>query len=309
MHVAVTGGTGFIGTALVEALLSSGHDCTIVHRGETPLEGAAVHRHVTDVRDEAALEEAFADADVVAHLAGINRERGDQTFTGVHVEGTRAVCDAATAAGCDRVVLTSYLRARPNCGSGYLESKWRSEEILRRAAIDHTVCKPGLVYGRGDQLLTSIARSVATVRLFPRVGIGERLHRPLAVDDLVTVLCAALAGDLENETVPVVGPESLSLATMVRRVGRVMDRRVLVVPAPVLAHRFGAWVQDGLLDEPIVAPAAVRMLAEGSTTPAPATVVTDLPEDLTPTEPFDTASIRSRLPAVDRYGLGDLGFG
>ena len=314
MKVAITGGTGFVGSHLLDRLHEDGHEVVLVARGAREpafdareLEGT---RFVAaSVTDAAALRETFAGCDAVAHLAGINRERGAQTYERVHVAGTETVVEAAADAGVPRLALTSYLRARPGCGSGYLESKWRSEEILRGAAVDHTVCKPGLVYGRGDQLLTSLARSVATLPLFPRVGIGEQLHRPLAVDDLVTVLCAALAGDLENRTVPVVGPEPLSLATMVRRVGRAMDRRVLVVPAPVFAHRLGAWVQDRLLEDPIVPPAAVRMLAEGSTTPAPASVVSDLPADLEPTEPFDTASIGSRLPAVDRYGLGDLGVG
>lgn len=309
MRVAVTGGTGFIGSRLVTRLHELGHECRLLARGATepPPSLSDVDIVRGDVRDTASLETAVEDCAAVAHLAGINHERGDQSFQGVHVAGTRAVCDAAEAADVDRLLLTSYLRARPDCGSGYLESKWAAERLVRTADCPHTVVKPGLVYGRGDQLLTNVSRALATVPLFPRVGLAARQHRPLAVDDLVDVLAGALVGErLRGDTVPVLGPETLSLAELVERIAAASDRRVWTVPTPVALLSVMAWIQEQTMDQPAVSRAAVRMLAEGSTDPAPPGIYTKLPDDLEPTQPFSRSHLAAQRPAVDRYGLGDL---
>src|SRR5207249_10268063 len=77
--------------------------------------------------DPAALAQAFAGCDAVAHCAGINREIGSQTFQRVHIEGTRNLVEAVRGAGVRKIALMSFLRARPNCGSAYHESKWSAE--------------------------------------------------------------------------------------------------------------------------------------------------------------------------------------
>jgi NADH dehydrogenase len=60
----------------------------------------------------------------VAHCAGINREIGDQTGKRVHIEGTTNVIEAAKRAGVRKLIMLSFLRARPDCGSPYHESTW-----------------------------------------------------------------------------------------------------------------------------------------------------------------------------------------
>ena len=104
MRVAITGGTGFVGRHLAERYAPE--DVVVVSR-----------RTGVEIDDVDALTKAFAGVDTVAHCAGINREIGDQTFERVHVRGTAAVLEAARRAGVQRVVLLSFLRARPGTGS------------------------------------------------------------------------------------------------------------------------------------------------------------------------------------------------
>ena len=312
MHVAVTGGTGFIGSHLTRRLGDAGHELTVISRGETPAPASLVERDgvtlvAAAVDDEPALRSAFADADAVAHLAGISFERGSQTFERVHVGGTAAVVDAATDAGVDRLVLSSFLKARPDCGSGYHESKWAGEELVRESSLEHTVCKIGLSYGPGDHVLTHVSRALATLPVFGLVGFSERRMRPLAVADLVDVLAAALVdGRLSESTAAVVGPETLTLETFVRRIGCVIDREPVTMPMPVFAHRGLAWLQELTMEKPATARAQVRMLGEGLVEPAPAGVCDPLPDDLAPTTAFTPAQLERALPDVRRYGLQDL---
>src|SRR5437870_5461808 len=201
MRVAITGGTGFVGRHLASRLQDAGHEVQ------------ALDRH-DDV------SAAFAGCDAVVHCAGINREIGSQTYRAVHVDYTRRVVQAARGAGVRRIAMLSFLRARPDCGSGYHESKWAAEEIVRNSGLDYTVLKAGVVYGRGDHLLDHLARSIMTIRLFAVVGAQDALVRPVAVEDVVRIFDAALAGRLSRRTLAVIGPELLPFSGVVGRVAQ-----------------------------------------------------------------------------------------
>jgi NADH dehydrogenase len=144
----------------------------------------------------------------------------------VHVEGTANVLEAARRSGVRRVLLLSFLRARPNCGSAYHESKWAAEELVRNSGLEFTILKAGMIYGRGDHMLDHLSHSLFTLPLLATVGFRQRAVRPLAVDDIVNVMTASLPdGRLSGKTVSVLGPETLFLSDAVRRVAQVLGRR------------------------------------------------------------------------------------
>ncbi len=310
MRVAVTGGTGFVGGHLAQRLARDGHDVVVLARGvdqraragevvATP--GVRVAR--ATVTDPASLRAAFEGCDAVAHCAGVNREVGAQTYRAVHVDGTRHVVDAARATGVRRLALLSFLRARPACGSGYHESKWAAEEIVRASGLDWTVLKPGMVYGRGDHFLDHLSHALYTFPVY--VGIGARPVRPLWVDDLVDVLVAALVdGRLAGRTVPVLGPRELGFDDAVREIAAVLDRRVRVLRLPMTFHEVLGWVSERVMTVPLVARAQVRMLREGIVEPVLAPDA--LPADLVPATAFGPATIRAALPPRGRFTRHDL---
>src|SRR4029450_2517321 len=151
MKVAISGASVFIGRQLVDRLEAEGHETVKLDRINGAIQDNNLVR--TDLSDVDALARAFDGCDSVAHCAGINRELGDQTFARVHVLGTKNVVQAARRAGAKKILLMSFLRARPNCGSPYHESKWAAEEIVRASGLDYTIIKAGIVYGRGDHML------------------------------------------------------------------------------------------------------------------------------------------------------------
>src|SRR5262249_10925627 len=155
---------------------------------------------------------------------------------------SRHVVEGARRAGVRKVVLLSFLRARPDCGSPYHESKWAAEEIVRGSGLDYTILKPGVIYGCGDHMLDHLSHTLHSLPVFALVGLREKPVRPLAVEDLVRVLGAALVEDrMSRRTIAITGPEEMTLGEAVRRVARVLGRRPLFVRAPVAAHRALAW--------------------------------------------------------------------
>lgn len=290
MKVAITGGTGFVGSNLATRLSAEGHEVVRIGRRATGEE--IVKASLNDV-DE--LVKAFAGCDAVAHCAGINREVNGQTFQRVHVEATRNVVEAARRAGVEKIVLMSFLRARPDCGSAYHESKWHAEEIVRESGLDYTIIKAGVVYGRGDHMLDHLSHAFHIFPIFALVGFEEKTVRPLAVEDLVHVMRAALIDRrLKRQTIALVGPEEIFLSEAVLRVAEVVSKQPLMFPLPVWCHQLLARVFESTMKVPLVSAAQVRILAEGISEPA--SPVTAVPYDLVPTRRFSPEQIRNGLP-------------
>lgn len=293
MRVAITGGTGFVGRHLAERLGAS--NTVVISR-----------RTGVDVDDVDALAAAFAGCDAIAHCAGINREIGDQTFQRVHVDGTRAVLEAAKRAGVKRIVMLSFLRARPNCGSKYHETKWAAEELIRNSGLEYTILKSGMIYGLGDHMVDHVSRAVQTWPVFGTVGFRHRTVRPIPVADAVDVLVAAVEGRIPDPTVAVMGAEELPLGDAVRRIARVRGRegKVLYVPTPIWAIRILAQVTEWLMIVPLVAKAQAKMLGEGVSEPLP--WAPEVPADVRPKRPFSEENIRAAMPDEGPFGWNDL---
>jgi len=310
MKIAITGGTGFVGRHLARALSASGHEVVLIARGidrrdESTRQLAGVSFVAIGTDDQTGLVHGFTGADAVVHCAGINRELVGQTYQRVHIEGTENVVQAAKEAGAKKIVMLSFLRARPNCGSGYHESKWAAEEMVRRSGLDYTVFKAGMIYGRGDHMLDHLSHALHTFPAFASVGLNDTLIRPLAVEDIVRVMQAALVeGRLARQTVAVTGPEQMTLSEAARRVARVIGKHALIIRLPVFVHCVLGWCFERTMKVPLVALAQVRILAEGVVEPLPP--CDSLPDDLLPESRFTEQQIRSGLPEARPFGLKDL---
>jgi len=300
MKIAITGATGFVGSHLTTRLTSEGHE--VVRIGRRRIGDAIVQSSLDNVDQ---LNAAFADCKVVAHCAGINREIGDQTYARVHVEGTRNVVNAAKNAGIEKIVLMSFLRARPDCGSPYHESKWEAEEIVRNSGLDYTVIKAGIVYGRGDHMLDHLSHALHTFPVFGLVGLKEKSIRPLAVEDLVHVMRAALVDRrMKRQTIALLGPEEIYLSEAVLRVAEVVGKRPLMFPLPVVCHELMARVFEWFMKVPLTSVAQIRILSEGVVEPG--SPVVPVPYDLVPTRRFTAEQIRNGLPQAGPFCVGDL---
>lgn len=283
MKIAITGGRGFVGRHLAQALRAAGLDVVSVVRPQ--IHGAANGDFAVGVNSSTELARAFEGCDAVAHCAGINRENGEQTFEAVHVEGTRNVLAACRQAKVRKVLLTSFLRARPNCDSPYHESKWEAEQLVRASGLDYTIYKAGVLYGPGDQMTTRLGQVLKIFPLFAGMGFGDPPVRPVAVADLVALMLASLDDPrLSKVTVPVVGPELLGLNEMVKRIGLSRGVNPVIMPLPIAVHRILAMFFERISSAPLVTVAQVQMLAEGLAEASPP--FDTLAEELRPTTPF-----------------------
>jgi NADH dehydrogenase len=302
MRIAITGANGFVGTHLTHRLESEGHELVLISKRRRKDDARVV---ADDLSDVSVLRELFRGCKVVAHCAGINREIGTQTYKRVHVQGTRNVVEAAKAAGVEKIVLMSFLRARANCGSPYHESKWEAEQIVCNSGLDYTIIKAGVIYGLGDHMLDHLSHALHTFPVFGLVGFKEKSVRPLAVEDLVHVMRAAIVDRrMKRQTIALLGPEEIYLSEAVCRVAEVVGKRPLIFPLPVFCHRLMAHVFELTMKIPLTSLAQVRILSEGVVEAG--SPVVPVPYDLVPTRRFTAEQIRNGLPQPKPFCVGDL---
>jgi len=153
--------------------------------------------------------------------------------------------------------------------------------------------------------LNHLSHAFHTFPVFAFVGFKDRPIRPNAVEDVARAASASvLDGALSRKTVPVVGPEELTLREAVRRVAGVVGRRPLMFPMPVWFHYLLGWWVERLMKVPLVSLAQVHILSEGL---AEATGPHEpMPPELAPTLRFTEKQIRKGLPAPGPFTRHDL---
>jgi len=148
--LAITGGTGFVGSHLLGAARAAGYEIRALTRGWRPPEpGVTWIEGALDRPDTLATLCECADA--VIHIAGLINAATRAGFETVNVGGTASMVDAARAAGVRRFVHISSLAAREPDLSDYGWSKARSERVVAASGLDWTILRPPAIYGPGDR--------------------------------------------------------------------------------------------------------------------------------------------------------------
>jgi NADH dehydrogenase len=178
-RVFVTGGTGFVGSSVIETLLARGYEiAALVHRRGIGRDDVRVHHVKGELFDVQALTRGMEGCRAIIHLVGIIREKPKlgATFQRVHVEATQCILNAAGNAGVKRLVHMSALGTRVNAISQYHRTKWAAEELVRASGLDWTIIRPSLIHGPGGEFMQMEARwargTAAPYLFMPYFGKG-----------------------------------------------------------------------------------------------------------------------------------------
>jgi nucleoside-diphosphate-sugar epimerase len=191
VKLAITGGTGFVGTRLVNSATDNGHEVRALTRRHMPPRQRV--EWVSGSLDQpAALQALAAGADAVIHVAGVISGRTAADFDAANVDGTRALLDAAQAGAVKKFVHVSSLAAREPELSLYGASKAKSEALIAQSAMPWAIVRPPAVYGPGDkETLELFKMAKRGLLLLPPAGRLSLIH----VDDLVALLLALAEPD------------------------------------------------------------------------------------------------------------------
>lgn len=229
--LAITGATGFVGSAVLDAALAEGHQVRALARRDQPAR-AGVEWVRGDLGDAPALAALVAGADAVIHVAGLTNTPDPAAFEAANVTGTANVIAAMKGAGLRRLVFVSSLSARMPGLSAYGASKAKAERLVEASGLDWTTVRPPGVYGPRDVDYLEMFR---TARLgfvpLPPGGASSIIH----ADDLARLLVALAAGNSAPTRKKVYEPDDgreggWSHKELAAAIGRAVGKRSVFAP-------------------------------------------------------------------------------
>jgi NADH dehydrogenase len=300
MRTAIFGGTGFVGSYLVDALLDAGHEPSLLVRPGSEKKVRHADRcrlTIGEIDDDEAIAGTLEGCSAAIYLIGILREHPAKgiTFKAMQYEGARRVIDAAKSRHVERFLLMSANGVKPD-GTGYQRSKFEAERYLERSGLHGTVMRPTVIFGdpRGriefatqlrDQMIRPPIPAPAFFSgLLP--GRGTFSMTPVFVEDVASAFQRSLDDDATvGRTLYLGGGEELSWPAIIRRIAEASGRRKLIVPVPAAAVHVAAALLDRFSFFPLTRD-QLTMLMEGNTVPE--------------TDDFDRLGIRPAAMTVDR---------
>jgi NADH dehydrogenase len=268
VRIAITGANGFVGRAVIAALLKDGSADLIraIVRdperaaAELPRPGLEVRR--ADVTEPGSLGGALDGADVVVHTVAVPTERHG-SFERVNAEGTRAVVREAERAGVRKIVHVSAIGASPESPYPFLRSKGQGEAAVAASAVPHVVLRPSILFGPGDDFFPRLRFSLR-FPVVPLPGGGVARFQPLHVDDLARAILVAARGPAAG-AFELGGPVPVTYRQMLEETMRAYRLRRPTMPLPVVLMKPAAFVFERVMADPPVTVRQLDLLAVDNT--------------------------------------------
>ncbi len=251
MKVLVTGGSGFIGSHVAEALSEAGHEVTVLDRHRSPYLRQDQAFVQADIQDREQMREAVAGHEAVYHLAGIAHldiglEAPIETVE-QNVLGTVIALDAARLAGVRRFVYASSVYVYSEGGSFYRCSKQAAElyveEYQRRHGLDFTILRFGTVYGPRADRHNSVRRYLRQAlrdRRIVAAGTGDEIREYVHVRDAARSSVQVLADEFRNERIVLTGHHPMRFGDLLNMIREIVgDVEIQLDPPPEEDARHG----------------------------------------------------------------------
>jgi NADH dehydrogenase len=250
----ITGANGAVGASLIKYLGE------VLPAGPTRLRGlvrsleraqslSALAAEVVkvDYHRPDSLQGAVVGADAVVHLSGTLLTHPGETLLEANVETTRAVVEASTSAGVKTFVYLSFPGANPASKNSYLRSKGMAEEIIQGAGFSGAIFRVPMILGPGSPSLVRLCK-MAVAPLVPLLGGGSVRIQPISQDNVLAAIKWAISfASQPVRVLDLVGPETLTYAELLRRVGQRLGRRPRVFRVPKAAGWLSALLAGGLV--------------------------------------------------------------
>ena len=249
--ILVTGGTGFIGSRVVEQLIQSREEIRILlrpHRKTPNLpRKIALDIAVSSMEDERGLRAALRNVDTVFHFATAEHQGQDADLESVDVRGTQSLLNAAREAEVKRILFLGRVGADKSSSYPVLRAKALAEDEVRKSGIPFCILKLTDVFGANDHFTLEIASAIRHAPLvLPYPGGGKAIVQPLWIEDLLSVMM--LIQEIKrfnNGVYEIGGGEFFEFTRIARTVMQLINKKKLLFQvSPAYLRIINLWFKS-----------------------------------------------------------------
>jgi NADH dehydrogenase len=268
VNVLIAGGTGFIGSRVVDELLAkaqqSGTHILVMTRDPARARPKAGVQYVAgDVTDTASLDAATRDVDIVVHTVQfpnhpVENPRKGWTYERIDGAGTEAMVAAAKKNGVKRFVYVSGAGARPGRPEPWFKAKERAENAVTSSGMEYVILRPSWIYGPDDRSMNKFVAFVKYLPVVPVIGSGQEKVQALHVSDVAKVVAAAVDEPAATNRIFELGSTPpVSMDDILRTIMRILGKQkplihqpawLVKIPASILQYLPNAPLSPGAVD-------------------------------------------------------------
>ena len=266
--VLIFGASGQIGSHLVRKLTKNNYTVTVVTRNshqkayklKTQANAGYLNIVQVSIFDEDKIRSLISKTDICINLIGILYEKNkSNNFENIHSHFPYLISKLSSEYNIKQFIHLSSLGIENAKDSNYANSKLNGENNIRKNLPKAVIFRPSVVYSVDDNFTTNFMSLLSLLPFFPLYYSGNTKFSPIHCSDLTNIIYNIIFKNINSLTLECVGPEILSLKEILQRLLKLIDKKRLLIPIPLLFAKLAA-IFFQLFPKPAITLDQIRLL-------------------------------------------------
>ena len=244
----IFGASGQIGRHLIRKLTKNNYRVTAVTRSlhqkgyilKTQANAGYIDVVEANIFDEKKLRDLISKTDICINLIGILFEKKKNTFKNIHIIFPTLISKICKEYNLQQFVHLSALGIDEAKESNYAKSKLNAEINIKKNFSNATILRPSVVYSVDDNFTTKFMTLLSRLPIFPLYYKGNTKFTPIHCSDLTEIIYKVISNEITSITIECVGPEIISLKDILQRLLKIIEKKRLFIPLPLLIAKIFA---------------------------------------------------------------------
>ena len=265
----IFGASGQIGRHLIRKLTKNNYKVTAVTRNfhqkayvlKTQANAGYIDIVETNIFNESKIKDLISKTDVCINLIGILFEKGKfNTFHNIHTVFPSLISKLCKEYNVQQFIQLSALGIDQAKNSDYAKSKLEGDINIKNNFPNATILRPSVVVSVDDRLSTSFMTLLNRLPIFPLYYNGNTKFMPIHVSDLTEIIYQVILKNITSTIIECVGPETMTLKEMLQKLLKLINKKRLFIPLPLIIAKLTAKIFQ-LLPQPFITEDQLKLLA------------------------------------------------
>ncbi|MDG2252349.1 MAG: complex I NDUFA9 subunit family protein [Methylophilaceae bacterium] len=246
--VSIFGGTGFIGSELIDHLAKKRININVFTRKSSKAEkfNDLPRVKIIEINQSVDISELLKDSDIVINLVGILHETKSLKFSSVHKDWVNKIAKAAKKENISHFIHLGALQSTKYAPSRYLKSKYEAEEEIKKILKKQpwTILRPSIVFGKEDIFINLFRKMIAYLPIILVVSPNAKFQ-PIYVKDLVGIIIQSMNDNKSyGKIYNIAGPKAYKFIEIIKLIAKTDKKKVLIVPL----NKFFSYIMVMLIE-------------------------------------------------------------